>query len=95
MGVSRYPYKLAPGMSPFAGGHLKPREWAIRRGMERHPSLRPRFEYEAQHVNYEGYWMSFSTAVMALRGDALKLEGRTGVIEAERCYAALRMRPLS
>jgi hypothetical protein len=43
LGVSRYQYKLAPGVSPFPGGYFKHREWAIRRGMERHPSLRPLF----------------------------------------------------
>jgi hypothetical protein len=41
LGVSRYPYELAPGVSPFSGGYFEHREWAIRRGMERHPSLRP------------------------------------------------------
>jgi hypothetical protein len=51
--------------------------------MERHPSLRPLFEYEAHYTNYAGYWMSFSSAAMTLRGEALKLEGTTGVEEAE------------
>jgi hypothetical protein len=51
--------------------------------MERHPSLRPLFEYEAHYTNSAGYWMSFSSAAMALRGEALKLEGTTGVEEAE------------
>jgi hypothetical protein len=83
LGVSRYPYELAPGVSPLSGGYFKHREWAIRRGMERHPSLRPLFEYEAHYTNSAGYWMSFSSAVMDLRGEALKLEGTTGVKEAE------------
>jgi hypothetical protein len=83
LGVSRYPYELAPGVSPFSGGYIENREWAIRRGMERHPSLRPLFEYEAHCTNSGGYWMSFSSAVMALRGEALKIEGRIGVKEAE------------
>jgi hypothetical protein len=47
----------------------------MRRGMERHPSPRPLFEYEAHYTNSAGYWMSFSSAAMALRGEALKLEG--------------------
>jgi hypothetical protein len=47
LGVSRYPYEVAPDVSPFAGGYFEHREWAIRRGTERHPSLRPLFEYEA------------------------------------------------
>jgi hypothetical protein len=83
LGVSRYPYELAPGVSPFSGDYFEHREWAIRRDMERHPILRPLFEYEAHYTNSAGYWMSFSSAAMALRGEALKLEGTTGVEEAE------------
>jgi hypothetical protein len=83
LGVSRYPYELALGVSPFSGGYFEHREWAIRRGMERHPWLRPLFEYEAHNTNSAGYWMSFSSAAMDLRGEALKLEGTTGVKEAE------------
>jgi hypothetical protein len=44
LGVSRYPYEIAPSVSPFSGGYFEHREWEIRRGMERHPSLRPLFE---------------------------------------------------
>jgi hypothetical protein len=83
LGVSRYPYELDPGVSPFLGGYFEHREWAIRRGMERHPSLRPLLESEAHYMNSAGHWMSFSSAAMALRGEALKLEGTTGVEEAE------------
>jgi hypothetical protein len=83
LGVSRYSYELAPAVSPFSGGYFEHREWAIRRGMERHPSLRPLIEYEAHYTNSAGYWMSFSSAAMALRVDALKLESTTGVEEAE------------
>jgi hypothetical protein len=83
LGVSRYPYELAPGVSPFSGVYFEHREWEIRRSMERHPSLSPLFEYEAHYTNSAGYWMSFSSAAMALRGQALKLEGTTGVEEAE------------
>jgi hypothetical protein len=83
LGVSRYPYELAPGVSPFSGRYFEHREWAIRRSMERHPSLRPLFEYEAHYTNSAGFWMSFSSAAMALRGEDLKLEGTTGVEEAE------------
>jgi hypothetical protein len=78
LGVSRYPYELAPGVSPFSG-YFEHREWAIRRGMERHPSLRPLFDYEAHYTNSAGYWMSFSSAAKALRGDSLKIEGTNGV----------------
>jgi hypothetical protein len=35
MGVTRYPYELAPGVSQFSGNEL-----AICRGMVWHPSLR-------------------------------------------------------
>jgi hypothetical protein len=66
LGVSRYPYELAPGVSPFSGGYFEHREWAIRRGIERHPRLRPLFEYEAHYMNSAGYWMSFSSAAMDL-----------------------------
>jgi hypothetical protein len=83
VGVSRYPYELSPGVSPFSGGYFEHRECAIRRGMERHPSLRPLFEYEAHYTNSAGYWMSFSSSAMALRGESLKLESTTGVKEAE------------
>jgi hypothetical protein len=31
LGVSRYPYELAPGVSPFSGGYFEHREWTIRR----------------------------------------------------------------
>jgi hypothetical protein len=41
LGASRYPYELAPGVSPFSGGYFENREWAIRRSIRRHPSLRP------------------------------------------------------
>jgi hypothetical protein len=55
LGVSRYPYELAPGVSPFSGVYCEHREWAIRWGMERHPCLRPLFEHEAHYTNYAGY----------------------------------------
>jgi hypothetical protein len=35
LGFSRYSCELAPRVSPFAGGYLEHREWAISRGMER------------------------------------------------------------
>jgi hypothetical protein len=59
LGVSCYPNELAQGVSPFSGGYFEHLEWAIRRGMERHPGLRPLFEYEAHYTNSAGYWMSF------------------------------------
>jgi hypothetical protein len=92
--VSRYPYELAPGVSPFSGAYFEHREWAIRRGMERHPSLRPLFECEALYTNSAGYWISFSSAAMALRGEALKLEDTIGVEKAEMfdVWAMMAMR---
>jgi hypothetical protein len=51
--------------------------------MERHPSLLSLFEYEARYMNSAGHWMSFSSAAMALRGEALKIVGTTGVKEAK------------
>jgi hypothetical protein len=94
LGVSRYPYELAPGVSPFSVGYFEHREWAIRRDMERHPSLLPLFEYEAHYTNSAGYWISFSSAAMALRGEALKLEDTIGVEEAEMfdVWAMMAMR---
>jgi hypothetical protein len=74
LGVSRYPYEIAPDVSPFSGGYIGYRDWAVHRSMERNPSLRPLFEYEAHYTNSAGYWMSFSSAAMALRGEALNIE---------------------
>jgi hypothetical protein len=68
LGVSRYPCEKATGVRPFAGGYFEHREWTIRRAMERHPSLRPRFEHEAHYMNSAGYWMSFRSAAVRLRG---------------------------
>jgi hypothetical protein len=84
LGVSRYPYVQAPGVSPFLGGYFKHREWAIRRGMELHPSLRSLFEYEAHYTNSAGCRKCFSSTVMDLRGEAFKLDGTTGSEEVER-----------
>jgi hypothetical protein len=89
LGVSRYPYVLASGVNPFVGGYFEHREWAIRRSMERHPSLHPLFEYEAHNTNV--HWISFSSAAMAQRGKALKLEGTTGVEEAKRFDVCVMM----
>jgi hypothetical protein len=52
--------------------------------MERDPSLRPLFEYEFHYMNSAGYWMSFSSAAMALPGESFKQEGTTRLEEAER-----------
>jgi hypothetical protein len=82
LGVSRYPYELPPGLNPLAGGFFEHRQWAIRRGMERHSSLRPL--YEAHYTNTPGYWTSFSVAATALRGEVLRTEGAEGNEAATR-----------
>jgi hypothetical protein len=73
LGITCYPYEPALGVSPFAGGYFEHREWAIRRAKERHPSLRRIYEYKAHYKNSSGYWMSFSAAAVALRGEALRI----------------------
>jgi hypothetical protein len=50
--------------------------------MERHHSLRALFEYEAHYSSSAGYWMSFSHAAIAPRGEAANLEGTNAVEEA-------------
>jgi hypothetical protein len=46
-GFSRYPYEQGHGVGQSNEGYLEHREWPVRRGMERHSSLRPLYEYEA------------------------------------------------
>jgi hypothetical protein len=83
-GVTRYPYELGPGVNPFAGGYLEHREWPIRRGMERHASLQHIDEFEAHYVDSARFWMVFSTAAMALRGEALTKPDTTVVEDAKK-----------
>jgi hypothetical protein len=59
-------------------------EWPIRRGMDRHASLRPIYEIEAHYVNSAGFWMAFSTAAMALREEALAKPDPAGVEDAKK-----------
>jgi hypothetical protein len=73
-GFSRYPYEQGPGVGPFNGGYFEHREWPIRRGMERHSSLRPLYEYEAHYMNAVGYWMAFHQSALALRQEYLVSE---------------------
>jgi hypothetical protein len=54
LGVSRYRYELPPGVNPFAGRFFEHREWAILRGMERHSSLCPLYQYESHYTNAAG-----------------------------------------
>jgi hypothetical protein len=71
-GFSRYPYEQGPGVGPFSGGYFEHREWPIRRGMERHSSLRPIYEHEAHYTNAAGYWMAFHQSAVALRAECLQ-----------------------
>jgi hypothetical protein len=85
-GFVRYPYEQAPGVNPFVGGYFEHREWAIRRGLERHPSLRQLFEYESHYINSAGYWMAFHQSAIALRGECLAAigAGNDGSLALER-----------
>jgi hypothetical protein len=57
-GVTRYPYELGLGVNTFSGGSFEHRLGPIRRGMERHASLRPIYEFEARYVNSTGFcWL--------------------------------------
>ena len=71
-GLTRYPYEQGPTVGAFAGGFFEHREWPIRRGLEKHNSLRPVLEYEANSINAAGYWMSFHEAAISLRHEALQ-----------------------
>jgi hypothetical protein len=84
LGVSRNQYDLPPGVNPFAGGFFEHREWAIRRRMERHSSLRQFYQYESHYRSAAGYWMRLSVAATALQGDALRAEGTQGIEDATR-----------
>jgi hypothetical protein len=52
--------------------------------MERYASLRPIYQFEAHYVNLVGFWMPFSTAAMALQGEALAKSDTTGVEDAKK-----------
>jgi hypothetical protein len=75
---------MPPGVNTVAGGYFEHREWANRRGMELHSSLRPLYQYEARYTNAAGYCMSFSVAAAALRGDSLRREGPEVIVDATR-----------
>lgn len=70
-GLSRYPYERGPGVGAFTGGFFEHREWPLRKGLEKHSSLRPICEHEANYINATGYWMSFHEAAIALRQEAI------------------------
>jgi hypothetical protein len=52
--------------------------------MECHCSLRPLYQYEAHYKNAAGYWMRFSVAATAIRGEVLRTEGTEGNAAATR-----------
>jgi hypothetical protein len=84
LGVSRYTYELAPGVSPSwadTSSIASGRSVGTWSGILAFVLL---FEYEAHYTNSAGYWMSLSSTAMDLSGEALKIEGTTGVEEAER-----------
>lgn len=70
--LSRYPYEQGPSVSAFSGGFFEHREWPVRRAMEKHNSMRPVFEFEANYTNAAGYWMAFNKSAMALRHEAME-----------------------
>jgi hypothetical protein len=71
-------------VNPFAGEFFEHGEWVIRRGMERHSSLRPFYQYEAHYTNAAGYWMIFSVAALTLREEAIRTEGTQGIEDTTR-----------
>jgi hypothetical protein len=83
-GVTRYLYELGPGVNPFTPGYFEHCDWLIRSGMERHASLRSIYEFEAHYVNLAGFCMAFSTAAMALRGEAIAKPDTMGAEYAKK-----------
>jgi hypothetical protein len=78
LGLLRYPYEAAAGVSPYAGGFFAHPEWSVRRGLTRHPGLRAIAEYEANYVNAAGYWLVFAETAIRLRDEELAREGGAG-----------------
>jgi hypothetical protein len=54
--------------------------------MERHASLRPIYEFETHYVNSAEFWMAFSIAALALRGEVLAKPDITGVEDAKKNF---------
>lgn len=69
--LSRYPYEAGPTLQAFDGGFFPHREWTLRRGMEKHESMRAVCEYEANYINAVGYWLAFQQAAFALRQESI------------------------
>lgn len=71
LGVSRYPFQLAPrGVSPFIGGFFPHMSWDLRVDLEKQASMRPIAQYECNYVNATGYWLAFNKAAISLRQEA-------------------------
>jgi hypothetical protein len=83
-GLSRYPYEAAPGVSPYLGGLFAHPEWTVRKGLEKHASLRALAEYEAHYINSAGYWMYFGETALSLRDQEISKATAVRAREAER-----------
>ena len=75
-GISRYPYEAGPAVGAFIGGFFEHREWPLRKGMEKHQSMRAVSEYECKYVNAAGDWAAFHHAAYDLREEALDAKER-------------------
>lgn len=71
-GLTRYPYEQGQSVGAFTGGFFEHREWPLRKGMEKHQSMRPVCEYEANYVNAAGFWMSVHASAIALRQECIQ-----------------------
>lgn len=45
-GLSRYPYEAGSSLGALTGGFFDHPEWTLRKGLEKHPSMRAAAEYE-------------------------------------------------
>lgn len=70
-GLSRYPYEPGPSVAAFTGGLFDHREWPLRKGLERHQSMRAVSEYECKYINAAGFWSSFQETAISLRQESL------------------------
>eukprot|EP00737_Agarophyton_chilense_P004284 gb/GEZJ01005313.1/.p3 GENE.gb/GEZJ01005313.1/~~gb/GEZJ01005313.1/.p3 ORF type:complete len:110 (+),score=14.03 gb/GEZJ01005313.1/:94-423(+) len=70
-GLSRYPYEQGPTVGTFTSGFFEHREWPLRKGLEKHSSLRPVREYEDNYVNAAGYCMDLHESSISLRQEAI------------------------
>lgn len=61
-GLSRYPYKAGPAIGALKGGFFDHREWPLRKGLEKHPSLHSVHTFEAKYVNASCYCNAFHEA---------------------------------